>query len=61
METKSLFALLLTILICTLNSCSTDSYETPGTSAESLALEKRIRTKTPIPTPTPVTCSYTNN
>ncbi|CAM3098929.1 Uncharacterized conserved protein YkwD, contains CAP (CSP/antigen 5/PR1) domain [Flavobacterium frigoris] len=52
MKTKSFFALLLTTVICTLNSCSTDSYETPGTSAESLALEKRIRTKTPVPTPT---------
>lgn len=60
MKTKSFFALLLTTVICTLNSCSTDSYETPGISAESLALEKRIRTKTPVQTPTPVPTTTTD-
>ena len=47
MRSKSLLALALISAMITMNSCSTDSYETP----ESIALDKRLPTKPQTPTP----------
>ena len=65
MKLKTPLALLLLTVICTLNSCSTDSYEAPVTTAASApaATDKRVPVKPAVPatpvTPAPDAYSYT--
>ncbi|WP_339920057.1 CAP domain-containing protein [uncultured Flavobacterium sp.] len=47
MKLKSLFALLLVLVICTMNSCSADPYETLTKSDASTALEKKAVKENP--------------